>query len=100
MRFSLPIELESRDGTSARGARIINGYIDLEGKQPILYKRAALAALDTSGTATGGGLHVALGSSVLYTLRGTLLTAYGTATTVIGTVTNTSGALASFASTP
>lgn len=100
MRFSLPIELESRDGTSARGARIINGYVDVEGKQHVLYKRAALAAMDTSGTSSGGGLHIALSSSVLYTMRGTLLTAYGTATTVIGTVVNTTGALASFASTP
>ena len=100
MRFSLPIELESRDGTSARGARIINGFVEVEGKQPILYKRPALAAVDTSGTSTGGGMYYDQAGTVLYSLMGTLLLRYGTATTTVGTLASTSGALASFVSTP
>lgn len=98
MRFSLNIDLESREGTSAVGARIINGYVEVEAQKPVLYKRVALAtSVGTLGTGAGRGLFYDPGGTALYAVVGSHLHYYGTATSTLGTFTATSLTMASFA---
>lgn len=63
-RIALATDLRSRDGTLAKDARIVNGYVERDGDKLYVFKRDAIELADATFSGLGTGLFEADG--VLY----------------------------------
>jgi hypothetical protein len=55
-RIALATDLRSRDGTLAKDARIVNGYVERDGEKLHVFKRPAIALADATFAGLGMGL--------------------------------------------
>lgn len=80
MKFSLPTDLISRDGTLDQDAKMLNSYVD--GDEAVKRPAVSTALATASGTAQGGIAN----NSLAYVINGDSLRSYNSAGTLQQTV--------------
>jgi len=70
MRIPLPTDLTSRDGTTAKDAKLVNAFVE----DGAVFKRPAVnsALVDVTGTAQGGIAN----NSLVYVINGDVMRSY------------------------
>ena len=56
MRLGVAVDLDSRDGTLAKGALITNGFVETEGAKAFVFKRSGLTLVSDIGSSVGQGI--------------------------------------------
>lgn len=80
MKFSLPTDLISRDGTLDQDAKMLNSYVDRE--EAVKRPAVSTALATASGTAQGGIAN----NSLAYVINGDSLRSYNSAGTLQETI--------------
>lgn len=80
MKFSIPTDLISRDGTLDQDAKMLNSYVD--GGEAVKRPAVSTALATASGTAQGGIAN----NSLAYVINGDSLRSYNSAGTLQETI--------------
>ena len=85
MRIPIATDLVSRDGTTAKDARLRNAFVETEGKDSAVFKRPGMSAAfaTTTGQAQGGIAN----NSLVYMVNADVVHSYNSAGTLVQTIT-------------
>ncbi len=85
MRVSLATDLVSREGATTKDAKLLNAFVETEGKESSVFKRPAMntAFATSSGQAQGGIAN----NSRVYMINGDVLKSYNSGGTLVDNIT-------------